>query len=38
MALMRYVATCRPKPPEETYPKAAVPAYAARLLLNVDTE
>jgi hypothetical protein len=37
-ALVRYVATCTPKPNEETYPKAAAPAYAARLLLNVDTK
>jgi hypothetical protein len=36
-ALVRYVATCKPKPADETYPKAAAPAYAARLLLNVDT-
>lgn len=37
MALMRYVASCKPGPKDETYPKAAVPAYAARLLLNTDT-
>lgn len=36
-ALVRYVATCKPKPTDETYPKAAAPVYAARLLLNVDT-
>ncbi|MEI7729041.1 MAG: hypothetical protein WCO56_05700 [Verrucomicrobiota bacterium] len=36
-ALVRYVATCKPKPSDETYPKAAAPAYAARLMLNVDT-
>ncbi len=34
-ALVRHVAAC--KPAQETYPKAAAPAYAARLLLNVDT-
>ena len=38
MALMRYVATCKPKSSEETYPKAAVPAYTARLMLGVDTD
>ena len=37
-ALVRYVATCRPAPQEETYPKAAAPCYAARLVLNIDTE
>ncbi len=37
MALMRFVASCKPGPKDETYPKAAVPAYAARLLLNTDT-
>jgi len=37
-ALVRYVATCTPKPNEEICPKAAAPAYAARLLLNVDTQ
>jgi len=37
-ALVRYVATCKPKPADETYPKAAAPAYAARLILNIDTE
>jgi hypothetical protein len=35
---VRYVATCKPKPADETYPKAAAPAYAARLMLNTDTE
>mgnify|MGYP003871215091 CR=1 FL=1 len=34
-ALVRYAASLRPK--DELYPKAAAPAYAARLLLNVDT-
>jgi len=36
-ALVRYVAASRPKPAQETYPKASASAYAARLLLNVDT-
>jgi hypothetical protein len=36
-ALVRHVATCKPPPEQETYPKAAAPAYAARLLLGVDT-
>lgn len=36
MALVRYVATC--KPGDELNPKASGPAYAARLILNVDTE
>ena len=37
-ALVRYVATVRPSANDETYPKAAAPAYAARLMLNIDTE
>ena len=37
-ALMRYVATCKPRPADVTYPKAAAPAYAARLMLNVDAD
>ena len=37
-ALVRYVATVKPGSKDETYPKAAAPAYAARLLLGVDTE
>ena len=36
-ALVRYVATVRPSAKDETYPKAAAPCYAARLLLNTDT-
>lgn len=38
MALMRYVANCKPGAKDETYPKAAAPAYAARLMLNIDTQ
>lgn len=34
-ALVRYVATC--KPDDELSPKAAAPAYAARLMLGTDT-
>jgi hypothetical protein len=34
-ALVRYAATLKPK--DELYPKAAASAYAARLLLSVDT-
>lgn len=34
-ALVRYAANLKPK--DELYPKAAASAYAARLLLNVDT-
>lgn len=34
-ALVRYAAKLKPK--DELYPKAAASAYAARLLLNVDT-
>lgn len=37
-ALVRYVASVRPDPKNETYPKAAAPCYAARLVLNTDTE
>ena len=37
-ALVRYVATVRPAAKDETYPKAAAPAYAARLMLNIDTK
>jgi hypothetical protein len=36
-ALVAYVATCKPSAKDETYPKAAAPAYAARLLLGIDT-
>lgn len=36
-ALVRYVASLRPDPKSETYPKAAAPCYAARLVLNTDT-
>src|SRR5512133_2579719 len=36
-ALVRYVATVRPAAKDETYPKAAAPCYAARLVLNTDT-
>ena len=35
-ALVRYAAKLKPK--DELYPKAAAAAYAARLLLNVDTD
>ena len=35
-AMVRYVASVKPK--DENYPKAAAPCYAARLVLNVDTE
>lgn len=35
-ALVRYTANLKPK--DELYPKAAASAYAARLLLNVDTD
>ena len=34
--LMRYVASCRPD--DELSPKAAAPAYAARLLLGIETD
>ncbi len=37
-ALVRYVATVRPSAKDETYPKASAPAYAARLMLGIDTE
>ena len=37
-ALVRYVAKQRPDRNNETYPKASAPAYAARLILGVDTE
>jgi hypothetical protein len=36
-AMVRYVASVRPAPKDETYPKAAAPCYAARLVLNTDT-
>ena len=36
-AMVRYVAGVKPDPKSETYPKAAAPCYAARLVLNVDT-
>ncbi len=36
-AIVRYVASVKPDPKSETYPKAAAPCYAARLVLNVDT-
>jgi hypothetical protein len=36
-AMVRYVASVKPDPKSETYPKAAAPCYAARLVLNVDT-
>ena len=36
-AMVRYVASVKPDPKNETYPKAAAPCYAARLVLNVDT-
>jgi hypothetical protein len=36
--LVRFVATTTPRSQDETYPKEAAPAYAARLLLNVDTK
>lgn len=35
-ALVKYVASVRPAAKDETYPKAAAPCYAARLVLNVD--
>jgi len=35
-ALVKYVASIRPQ--DETFPKASAPAYAARLILGVDTE
>ena len=37
-ALVRYVATVKPDSNNETYPKASAPCYAARLVLNTDTE
>lgn len=37
-AIVRYVASVRPDPKSETYPKAAAPCYAARLVLNTDVE
>ena len=37
-ALVGYVATQRPDSKNEIYPKAAAPCYAARLILNTDTE
>lgn len=37
-AMLRYVASCRPAARDENYPKAAVPAYVARLVLDIDTE
>jgi hypothetical protein len=37
-AMVRYVASLKPDPRSETYPKASAPLYAARLVLNVDTE
>ena len=37
-ALVRYVSSCKLKPAEELYAKAAAPAYAARIMLNVGTE
>lgn len=37
-ALVAYVATCKPSGRDETYPKASAPAYAARLLLGVETD
>lgn len=36
-ALVAYVATCKPSAKDETYPKASAPAYAARLLLGIET-
>ncbi len=36
-AMVRYVASLKPDPRSETYPKASAPLYAARLVLNVDT-
>ena len=36
IALVRHTASLKPK--DELFPKAAAPAYAARLLLNVDTD
>jgi hypothetical protein len=36
-AMVRYVASLKPDPRNETYPKASAPLYAARLVLNVDT-
>jgi hypothetical protein len=35
-AIVRYVASVRPDPKNETYPKAAAPCYAARLVLGTD--
>lgn len=37
-SMLRYVAGTRPSAQEETYPKAAAPAYAARLILGTDVE
>jgi hypothetical protein len=37
-AMVRYVAGLKPAAKDETYPKAAAPCYAARLVLNVDTQ
>lgn len=37
-AMVRYVASLKPDPKQETYPKQAAPLYAARLILNQDTE
>ncbi len=37
-AMVRYVASIKPDPGNETYPKAAAACYAARLVLNVDTD
>ena len=36
--LVGFVATTKPRAKDETYPKEAAPAYAARLLLNVDAK
>jgi hypothetical protein len=36
LALTRYVASVRPEPKDETYPKHAAPCYAARLVLGLD--
>lgn len=37
-AMVRYVAGIKPAAKDEKHPKAAAPCYAARLVLNVDTE
>ena len=35
-AIVRYVASIRPAPKDETNPKASAPCYAARLVLGTD--